>query len=509
MKDLKIYESASVSRDAFKLDFTSNVLRQYLFFWKDTIEIDHLFNPDESTWMLSEKVLQSFWLLSPNKKDETNIWVFKWEDEESTLLELENKWWIYKEIADAIKYKKNDEIIEIDNLSEEELWDKLKQYYNWEESKKVIWIFLFWIKYWQLIRAKKYSLKNIVKNSWLNDSYLTELTKAVSLSDHAIIKDNKQLLIKNSSKDLNDNSRLKGWFNKIYYGIPGCGKSYQVNKIFNKNEYEVFRTTFYPDYSNSDFVWQIIPKVKEWNVTYDFQEWPFTEALLFALKNPGKKVCLIIEEINRWNASAIFWDIFQLLDRDANWNSQYEIDNFAIKEYINKKWDWKFDKVFIPSNLRIISTMNTSDQNVYTLDTAFQRRRLRERILNEFRNDNDFSNLFIPWSTCTWKYFVETINRAILNKNPAWLNWEDKQLWVYFVSRNELVDEHSINNEENKKAFVEKVLRYIWDDVSKLDPSQWFIADIKSFDDLVNAFNTKNLKVFKELFDDLDAWNEN
>ena len=67
----------------------------------------------------------------------------------------------------------------------------------------------------------------------------------------------------------------------------------------------------------------------------------------------------------------------------------------------------------------------------------------------------------------------------------------------------------AFENEEHKKALVEKVLRYIWDDVAKLDPSQWFISDIKSFDDLVNAFDTKNLKVFKEIFDDLDIWDEN
>lgn len=425
MKDLTFYNTVSVSTSPFSGVFITKVLIWYLFEKKDKVTIDTEFDWNDWTWILSERVLVSFWLLPPNKKDWDNFWIYQWQNLETVLSYLEGKWGDSKKIADAIK-------------NPTEIW--------FEEN--------------------------------IN-------TRPV------------------------DWDRLTGWFNKIYYWIPGCGKSYQVNKIFNKNEYEVFRTTFYPDYSNSDFVWQIIPKVdEEWNVTYGFQEWPFTEALLFALKNPTKKVCLIIEEINRWNASAIFWDIFQLLDRDVNWNSQYEIDNFAIKEYINKKWDWEFDKVFIPSNLWIISTMNTSDQNVYTLDTAFQRRRWRERILNEFWSDNDFSNLFIPGSTCTWKHFVETINRAILNRNPAWLNWEDKQLWVYFVSRNELVNENSTNIEENKKAFVEKVLRYIWDDVSKLDPSQWFISDIKSFDDLVNAFNTKNLKVFKELFDDLDVSNE-
>ena len=419
MKDLKFYNTVSVSTKAFAWAFISKVLQEYLFEWKNTVEMDSDFDPNESTWMLSGKVLQSFWLLNPTKKEDVNIWIYRWETLDRVLIYLQNKGWDDKKVAEAI-------------VNPNEIW--------YEESVTF-------------------------EENW---------------------------------------ERLTWWFNKIYYWVPWCGKSYQVNKDFY--DYKIFRTTFHPDYSNSDFVWQIIPKANEWNVTYDFQEWPFTEAILYAYQHPTEKVCLVIEELNRWNASAIFWDIFQLLDRDVNWRSEYDIDNYAIKQFFHKKWCNSYDKVFIPSNLRIISTMNTSDQNVYTLDTAFQRRWRRERIPNEFTDDNYLANMLVPWSECTWKDFVQKINKAILHRNPAGLNWEDKQIWVYFVSENELVWPEDDNIEERKKAFVEKVLRYIWDDVSKLDPSQWFISEIKSFDELIISFNEKNLNIFRDIFQDLDNW---
>jgi hypothetical protein len=124
--------------------------------------------------------------------------------------------------------------------------------------------------------------------------------------------------------------------NKIFFGMPGCGKSYYIeHEILGKDndtkeyvgEYSnerVIRTTFYQDYSNTDFVGQILPKIVKGEsgeqdvVEYIFNPGPFTLALIQAISNPTKKVALVIEEINRGNAPAIFGDIFQLLDRDEN-----------------------------------------------------------------------------------------------------------------------------------------------------------------------------------------------
>lgn len=315
--------------------------------------------------------------------------------------------------------------------------------------------------------------------------------------------------ILNSLKDTdltkynNYNSELNG-YNMIYYGIPGCGKSYLVNRDFNEQEYMVFRTTFHPEYSNSDFVGQIIPKTEGDEIKYKFQEGPFSIALLNALKNPNKKVCLIIEEINRGNASAIFGDIFQLLDRKHDGSSIYSIINEPIRKYLNDN-GINVNKITIPSNLWIIATMNTNDQNVFTLDTAFKRRWRMHRIINRFKDedyDKKLAKMYIPGSSYNWEQFITAINEQILHKNPTGLNSEDKQLGIYFVTENELSVEPVNSDIEIIDKFIEKVLLYIWDDVAKVDPNLWFNDEIECFDDLVSEYHDKKLNVFKEIFKD-------
>ena len=312
-----------------------------------------------------------------------------------------------------------------------------------------------------------------------------------------------------NNNKVSEKDRISGGYNMIYYGTPGCGKSHKVNEDFNQSKgfstELVHRVTFHPEYSNSDFVGQILPKTDNNQVIYEFQAGPFSIALRDAFDNPDEKVCLIIEEINRGNASAIFGDIFQLLDRDEKGNSIYKIDNEPIKKYL---YDSKIniDKIFIPSNLWIIATMNTSDQNVFTLDTAFKRRWRMRRIPNKFNMDKEYdrklSKMYIPGSSYTWEQFIDLINKAILRKNPTGLNSEDKQLGVYFVTENELSFEPLSQDRESIEKFVEKVLMYIWDDVAKIDPSLWFDEDINSFDKLVEEYYAANLRIFKELFKD-------
>ena len=182
-----------------------------------------------------------------------------------------------------------------------------------------------------------------------------------------------------------EENRISTGCNVLLYGVPGSGKSWTIEHEYCKPESVVERLVFHPDYTYSDFIGQILPTVAEdGQVSYKFTPGPFTNILREAYNNPGKEYILIIEEINRGNAPAIFGEVFQLLDRKVEirdidddgypiGTSEYGITNMNIAEEMYGK-DRKTEKVRIPSNLSIIGTMNTSDQNVFTLDTAFQRR---------------------------------------------------------------------------------------------------------------------------------------
>lgn len=282
--------------------------------------------------------------------------------------------------------------------------------------------------------------------------------------------------------------------NRVIYGTPGCGKSFYLEKKLSEN-YEKnnwIRTTFYPDYTNSDFVGQVLPRVEEERVFYEFNPGPFTLALEKAIKNPDKPVALIIEELNRGNAASIFGDVFQLLDREIDGDnvgrSVYPITNISIQDYLNKKFsDKSFSSVRIPSNLSIFATMNTTDQNVFTLDTAFKRRWTFEKLSNKF-DKHPYADYYVPgMNNIKWKEFVDSINNHIVSSTGIMMT-EDKQLGVYFVSKNTLKATQNEDYDESKvKDFAYKVLEYLWDDVAKYNRSQWF-NDFKTLDDVIDAF---------------------
>lgn len=289
--------------------------------------------------------------------------------------------------------------------------------------------------------------------------------------------------------------------NLIVYGTPGCGKSYYVEHTLLKDypAENYVRTTFFQDYTNTDFVGQILPVVDGEKVTYKFNPGPFTLALEQAIEKPNEKVALVIEELNRGSAASIFGDIFQLLDR-KNGVSEYSINNVNIINYLKEKFEGKytFDSIKLPGNLSIYATMNTSDQNVFTLDTAFKRRWKFKKLLNKFENDHKFKDKYIPGANITWKNFVDGINKYILESSSG-LNSEDKQLGVYFVDDNGMRDSSSDTSESQAiEDFAYKVLEYLWADVAKFDRPGWFDKEIKSLDDLVAEYKKRGLEVFAD-----------
>ncbi len=324
---------------------------------------------------------------------------------------------------------------------------------------------------------------------------------------NGLISNSKHLLVfsENETKSLSDNKidesvRIDGGKNIILYGVPGSGKSYTLQRDYCNDNSVVEKIVFYPDYSYSDFVGQIMPSVDDSGiVSYKFNPGPFTNILKKAYHNPQIRHVLVIDEINRGNAPAIFGEIFQLLDRlkhDKNGfkkgSSEYAINNMDIANIVHND---KNASIRIPSNLWIIATMNTSDQNVFTLDTAFQRRFSMQLIENSFENvDDDFKNMKILDTDITWQKFCTTINEKIAQNNEGLSSMEDKRFGVYFVNIDDL---------KSKENFAHKVIKYLWDDVFKFDRN--IIFDTTKFNTLeavVKNFTKEKGRTQFDIFSD-------
>lgn len=288
--------------------------------------------------------------------------------------------------------------------------------------------------------------------------------------------------------------------NILLYGVPGCGKSHKVEEEYESKittEKNKIRVVFHPDYTYSDFVGQLLPVlkevenaqgVKEEKLQYEFVLGPFTQILKTAYAEPDQQCLLIIEELNRGNAPAIFGEIFQLLDRNDDGKSKYSIYNRDISMAL---YDEPNKPIELPPNLTIVATMNTSDQNVFTMDTAFQRRWQMKHIPNRFTGESlDEKTInhvakHLPNSEISWGVFAQTVNKKMHTANLGFGGTEDKSLGVYFATDNDL---------DEAERFAEKVLKYLWDDAFKLgrkelfnDCSQGLSAVIEAYEDAAKA----------------------
>lgn len=281
--------------------------------------------------------------------------------------------------------------------------------------------------------------------------------------------------------------------NILFYGVPGCGKSHTVGKKYEskvKEEYTI-RVVFHPDYTYSDFVGQIMPVlekvenkdgIEEEKLQYKFIPGPFTRILQLAEAYKDQQCLLIIEELNRGNAPAIFGEIFQLLDRNDDGTSRYGIYNSDIAE---KVYGDKNKSIKLPPNLTIVATMNTSDQNVFTMDTAFQRRWQMKHIPNRFTGESlDEKTInhvakHLPNSEISWGVFAQTVNKKMHTANLGFGGTDDKSLGVYFATDNDLDD---------AERFAEKVLKYLWDDAFKLGRQALFSNCSEGLSSVIEAY---------------------
>lgn len=363
-------------------------------------------------------------------------------------------------------------------------------------------------------------------------------TKIIGFKDANIDKETDR-------QDSLENNRVVSGRNILLYGVPGSGKSWTIEHEYCKPGSVVERLVFHPDYTYSDFIGQILPAVSDdGQVSYKFTPGPFTNILRESYNNPSKEYILIIEEINRGNAPAIFGEVFQLLDRkveirDIDDNgypigtSEYGITNMNIAEEMYGK-DRKTEKVRIPSNLSIIGTMNTSDQNVFTLDTAFQRRWDMRLIENDFASvDSSLADAEILDTGITWKNFCVEINKIVVGNSTRMTSAEDKRLGAYFVHVHDLKYDDTMGDlkeydalrvketsgsltddekfriavirdamRQNRK-FPEKVIKYLWDDAFKFNREIIFDVDkYQSLEQVIHAFmyanGTERFKVFKD-----------
>ena len=290
-----------------------------------------------------------------------------------------------------------------------------------------------------------------------------------------------------ANKQLTENAKAHKGESVIYYGIPGSGKSYYIENEILKgvSEKNFERVTFYPEYTYYDFVGQKLPK--DDGTGLQFEAGPFTRILEKALENKQKAIqkehyYLIIEEMNRGNAQAIFGDIFQLLDRDANGDSVYATTNYQVVQYLKSKGiQLKENKIIIPSNLTIIATINTSDQNVFNLDTAFGRRWQYE-IFGEEQTKGT-NNIYtkgkiIGIEGFTWNEIREKINDKIL-KSEDIFNAEDKRMGLYYIDKECLSEGEETEKSKviSRKKFANKIFRYLWTDVFKNDREAIFYTE--------------------------------
>lgn len=302
--------------------------------------------------------------------------------------------------------------------------------------------------------------------------------------------------------------------NIIYYGAPGTGKSHKLDELIKKENTNTFRVTLHPEYTYSDFVGQLLPVSKKANdgndkytVSYEFVPGIFTIALKEAINNPDRSVYLILEELSRANVAAVFGDLFQLLDR-KNGISEYPIDNPDISKIVYGKANTDqntYKKIYIPNNLSILATVNTSDQNVYPMDTAFKRRFEWRYVSTDYgSNSEDFKDNNNPTIDVgnnirvTWDNLYKGLNSFIVGE--LGLN-EDKQIGPYFIKF------EGANGDKAHDLVKDKLLQYLWEDINKVantmsgTGSSLFLGKqtIPSFSELYTRFSDRK-QVFSDIF---------
>lgn len=357
----------------------------------------------------------------------------------------------------------------------------------------------------------------------INDSqtYLSNIVY-IYANDVDIFEEAKKLLEQSEDHDIPEQIRKNGK-NLIVYGAPGTGKSRYVSDNYT----DIVRVVFHSEYTYYDFIGTYKPtplykKNDDDNISlstldgnpfdhgeplidYSFVPGPFVTIIIEAFRNPTKMHTLLIEEINRANAAAVFGDMFQLLDRKTDGVSEYKINpSKDLSNYLNAYNDLKeifITGFYLPTNLNIIATMNSADQGVFVLDSAFKRR-WRYKYIPIIEEGFSHQDVRIQYAgqNYKWKHLLKCINNKLKDNKIE----EDRLVGQYFINSNEILD-HNI--------FTEKLFLYLWDDVLRHKRHRFFNEGLRTYSELVSAFNNSqdvlNIKESLDLLENDEISNEN
>ena len=396
--------------------------------------------------------------------------------------------------------------VEVDKLFSynPEKWKDIKSIFDIDSSEKIKEIYLELVGDKEFNKVDCLQASQYFRSNALKHYYCFLKAREVVLgktgSQHGVVDDSPEFCQRNDKQSLQ----------QIFYGAPGTGKSHAVKtetEAWEKRE-RVVRTTFHPDSDYSTFVGAYKPTtesvqrydiynkpmtrdgapVMEQIITYEFVEQAFLQAYIDAWTNRDEPEFLIIEEINRGNCAQIFGDLFQLLDRGDNGYSDYAIradkdlqkhlckafKDVEIADYPNVKTG---KELILPGNLYIRATMNTSDQSLFPIDSAFKRRWDWKYVPIAKGNENgtDLNWMIeVDGDLYDWWTFVTTINKHVFETT----NSEDKQLGFFFCkAKDDII---------SAETFVCKVIFYLWNDVFKD-----FGFDDKIFEDKEDNENPK------------------
>lgn len=430
------------------------------------------------------------------------------------LYKVQDKGFTYSTIISEIKATRNG------ILQQLQLPDEAQKYTDWkpinflerfnflktENSKTTISEDVLQKYKKQLLNLKIY---NIDKNIIIEDAKMPE-TKPYTPLNYTPCKD-----------------KIKS-YNRIIFGAPGTGKSFQLKQESTDGNHfaNIERVTFHPDYSYGQFVGSYKPvSDDDGRIRYEYVPGPFMRTMVKALESgkngdSAEKFLLIVEEINRAKVAAVFGDMFQLLDRTDAGDSVYEIQaSEDVRRYLARELGGtkeNYTSIKIPNNMYIWATMNSADQGVFPMDTAFKRRWEFTYIgINE--NDDKISIDKLPvknseGNEIEWNILRKSINNMLLKECKV---NEDKLLGPFFISgevfKNVCKENLDKKNEDEQKKLIDaffedfnsKVLMYLFEDAGKMHQKKLFAGidqNELTFSKVCEDFKTRGTAIFGNLF---------